>query len=259
MSRSVLEFYNQLAPSYRLIFKNWKRSVANQGGILDRIIQLRLGRKPPMDLLDCSCGIGTQAIGLALRHYKVYGTDLSPKAIQEARKAARELGGKAFFGVADFRKLSQDVQGQFDVIISCDNSLPHLLTSRDLRRTLRNIHQKVRPGGLVLLSIRDYDRLAREKPAVTPPLVMKSASGNRIYFQTWRWAKDGKTYQLRLFLIRKTKNRIKVKTFVTRYRVLKRAELTGMLKKAGFKNIQWELPAKSGYYQPIVTAYSKSK
>lgn len=33
-------------------------------------------------LLDCSCGIGTQAIGLALVVYNVTATDLSEKAIK---------------------------------------------------------------------------------------------------------------------------------------------------------------------------------
>ena len=36
------------------------------------------------EVLDCSCGIGTQAIGLALRGHRVTGTDLSFRAAARA-------------------------------------------------------------------------------------------------------------------------------------------------------------------------------
>jgi hypothetical protein len=50
------------------------------------------------------------------------------------------MGVELTFGVADFRTLARDVDGTFDVVISCDNSLPHLLTDDDLHAAARNIH-----------------------------------------------------------------------------------------------------------------------
>jgi hypothetical protein len=42
--------------------------------------------------------------------------------------------------------------------------------------------------------------------------------------------------------------------FVSEYRCLQRQELTSALTDAGFTNIEWQMPAQSGFYQPIVMA-----
>src|SRR5215210_8227118 len=33
-----------------------------------------------------------------------------------------------------------------------------------------------------------------------------------------------------------------------------RAELAGILREAGFRDVAWQMPETSGYYQPVVTA-----
>jgi glycine/sarcosine N-methyltransferase len=65
---SVLKFYQDLASEYHHIFADWKQSVLWQGEVLDGIIRAALG-KQPASLLDCTCGIGTQAIGRSRHAY----------------------------------------------------------------------------------------------------------------------------------------------------------------------------------------------
>jgi methylase of polypeptide subunit release factors len=43
-------------------------------------------------VLDCACGLGTQAIGLARRGCTVHATDLSPAAIARAARDAESFG-----------------------------------------------------------------------------------------------------------------------------------------------------------------------
>ncbi len=88
-SQTVKRFYDQLARDYHLLFTDWRDSVRWQGEMLDKIIQ-READTAKQILLDCSCGIGTQAIGLALRGYKVHGTDVSPAAVKRAEKEAKK-------------------------------------------------------------------------------------------------------------------------------------------------------------------------
>ena len=188
MSCSVINFYDQLAEDYHLIFENWDASVKRQGKILDRIIgnTLNLSRHN-VKVLDCSCGIGTQAIGLAMLGYNVHATDLSPNAVSRAEREAQRLGANLSFGVADFRSINKQVEGSFNVVISCDNSLPHLLDHDDLKLALKNIWSKLEYGGLFLASIRDYDQLLQEKPHATTPAVYDNQNGKRIVFQVWDW------------------------------------------------------------------------
>jgi glycine/sarcosine N-methyltransferase len=208
----------------------------------------------PLSVLDCSAGIGTQAIGLALRGHEVHATDLSGKAIERAREEARRFGVPMTFGVADLRALDEQVGGTFDVVISCDNSLPHLLTDEDLLLAAHNIRSKLRQGGLFLASIRDYDEALRERPTATTPSVFDTPEGKRIYFQAWDWADDGRTYTVHLFLLAESGGAWETHHHETRYRALLRRELSDVLREAGFQEISWHAPEKSGYYQPVVTA-----
>jgi 2-polyprenyl-3-methyl-5-hydroxy-6-metoxy-1,4-benzoquinol methylase len=130
MDYSIQEFYQHLAPDYHFIFKDWAASVRRQGDVLDKLI--RAERERADTVLDCACGIGTQAIGLALHGYNVRATDLSPAAVRRARSEARNFGVKIFFGNADFRDLARAVDGTFDVVLACDNSIAHVLSDGDL-------------------------------------------------------------------------------------------------------------------------------
>jgi glycine/sarcosine N-methyltransferase len=255
---SVLSFYDDLASHYHLIFKDFKKAVRFENRALNRVIRKYHPGRGRLDLLDCSCGIGTQALGLARYGYRIHATDLSPKAVREARKRARLLGFSLTFGVADFRKLSRQVKGQFDVVLSCDNALPHLLTDRDILSGLRNIRSKLKPGGLCLLGIRDYDPLLKARP-VSPrlPAYHKGPLGERIYFQVWDWKKGSNIYKVNLFLLRRLRGKWKTQCHVTCYRAIRRAELTRLSIKAGFSRIRWLMPEETGYIQPLAAAFNQ--
>jgi SAM-dependent methyltransferase len=250
---SGLQFYNALANDYHLIFADWQEAVERQGAVLDDLMRASLGRQP-ISLLDCTCGIGTQAIGLALRGYTVHATDLSPAAVERARQEAGRLGASLTFGVADLRTLVTQVAGRFEVVIACDNSLPHLLSDEDLRQALQNIYSKLDTPGLFLASIRDYDQLQAEKPRATLPHVFDDPKGKRIVFQVWDWSEDGCAYVVHQFILRETKDGWQTGHYATHYRALLRHELTRLLSEVGFSQVGWQMPPDSGYYQPVVRA-----
>jgi len=247
----VQGFYDELADDYHLIFADWRESVRRQGDILHRLIREKTGRDA-VQLLDCSCGIGTQAIGLARLGHRVTATDLSPGAVERARREAAAAGVAVEFGVADFRSLATTVAGSFDVVITCDNSLPHLLTDADLWLAAKNMWQKLVPGGLLLISLRDYDRLLAARPRTTEPRVYDG--GKRIVFQLWDWLEQESIYTINHFIIRETKGRWETKHSATLYRALPRQELTAILEGTGFADVEWHPPEATGYYQPVVTA-----
>jgi glycine/sarcosine N-methyltransferase len=64
MAESVLDFYEELADSYHLIFEDWESSIERQARNLGNLLTLESPGNP-LKILDCACGIGTQAIGLA--------------------------------------------------------------------------------------------------------------------------------------------------------------------------------------------------
>jgi SAM-dependent methyltransferase len=248
---SVTRFYDDLAADYHLIFADWRAEVLRQGDILDRLIRSLKGG-PPLTVLDCACGIGTQAIGLALRGYTVHATDISPAAVERAKAEAESFGAALTFGVADVRTLAEQVHGTFDAVIACDNALPHLLTDADLAQAARSMAATLKPGGLLLASIRDYDRILQERPTATLPQTHDGPDGRRVTFQTWDW--DSELYTLNHFILKQDGDGWQTAHRATQYRALRRVTLTAALEAAGLDDVRWHTPEASGYYQPVVTA-----
>lgn len=103
---STRRFYDEPAADYDLLYADWDASVAAQGAALDGLISDALGREAgAFDVLDCSRGIGTQAIGLAALGHRVTGTDLSPVAAARAAREAVARGLSLTTATADMRAL----------------------------------------------------------------------------------------------------------------------------------------------------------
>ena len=65
MADVVRDFYDQLAGNYHLMFEDWEASVARQAAALAPLLERECGPAVSVRVLDCACGIGTQALGLA--------------------------------------------------------------------------------------------------------------------------------------------------------------------------------------------------
>lgn len=151
-------FSDELADDHHLIHADGDGSVRRQGRALDA-----LPGRAGAAVLDCSCGIGTPAAGLARHGHEVTGTDLSPRA---AARAAREAALREVTlrtAAADMRRLPFP-DARFDAVVCADNSLPHLLTAQDVHTALTEMRRVLRPGGRLLLGTRPCDDLLRTGP-----------------------------------------------------------------------------------------------
>ncbi|WP_328498706.1 class I SAM-dependent methyltransferase [Streptomyces sp. NBC_00414] len=261
---SVERFYDGLADDYHLIYGDWDASLRRQGAALDTLIG-----QDRAAVLDCSCGIGTQAIGLALRGHHVTGTDISPRATaRAAREAARlNLGPNLRTAVADMRRLPFP-DARFDAVVCADNSLPHLLTAQDVRAALAEMRRVLRPAGLLLVSTRPYDDLLRDRPASTPPQVHQAsdhadhtdgADGTdreerTVTFQLWHWHDDGEHYDLEHFQLLPAGGEWRVRVRRTTYWALGRDQLADLAAEAGFVDARWRMPQETGFFQPLLVS-----
>ncbi|MBI3115394.1 MAG: class I SAM-dependent methyltransferase [Candidatus Kerfeldbacteria bacterium] len=94
------------------------------------------------DLLDAGCGLGSAAVYLAALGYRVTGIDLSPTAIEKAKRKAEQAGVTVTFVVGDAVK-SPFKRGQFTVVYDrgCLQHLPKERQghyARELLRLLRS-------------------------------------------------------------------------------------------------------------------------
>lgn len=255
MSESITDFYDALSPYYHdNMGWDWDAGMREEGAILGRFLGALRGHSGPCALLDCACGIGTQAIGLALQGYRVHATDLSAVSVDCARREAERIGVDMTFGIADFRNLGASITGTFDVVVACDNSIAHCLSDEDLAAAMVSMKERLVTGGVLLLSVRDYGPLVEERPRFNNQHVQDRPDGRRVVFQLWDWADDGRCYVMHQFLIRQDGNGTETRHFQTRLRALQPDEVIAALENTGYRDIRWHPPEETGYYQPIVTA-----
>ncbi len=244
------KFYDNMADQYDKLFLDWTDTTIEQADILNAIFN-DYGFDCKANVLDCACGIGTQAIGLAALGYSVTASDISDGELAEAKDRAEKNGVKILFEHADFCALSDIFSEQYDIVIAMDNALPHMLTIEALEMAVRSIISQVKPGGIFVASIRDYDSILADKPPYSPPYIHKTDKGQRVSFQTWTWNDD--VYHLVQYII-DDEDTLQVSRFKCEYRATRREELTNLLMANGCSKVDWKFPEETGFYQPIVAA-----
>lgn len=246
----IQSFYDNMASQYDKLFLDWHATTKEQAVVLERIFN-KNGFNTSSSILDCACGIGTQAIGLASLGYQVTASDISDGELTEAKARAKSQAVELRFEHADFCALSNTFSEQFDIVIAMDNALPHMLTSEALESAVRSIIGQTRAGGLIVASIRDYDSLLQEKPSYSPPYIHKTEKGKRVSFQTWVW--QGDNYHLTQYII-DDEGDLQISKFECEYRATRREEFTKLLLDNGCSEVDWKFPDETGFYQPIVIA-----
>ena len=248
--RITQTFYDNLATQYDKLFLDWQATTREQAAILEKLFTAN-GFDRSARILDCACGIGTQAIGLAALGYGVTGSDISDGELAEARERAAKNRVSLQLEHADFRALADTFSHRFDIVIAMDNALPHMLTGEALADAIRSITGQILPGGLFVASIRDYDALLENKPPYSPPYIHKTAQGQRVSFQTWDW--EGDSYRLTQYIVDDT-DTLNISKFECAYRATRRQEMTDLLTANGCTHVAWLFPEETGFYQPIVVA-----
>ena len=243
-------FYDNLASQYDKLFLDWQSTTNEQALILDKLFRDN-GFNDSAQILDCACGIGTQAIGLASLGYHVTASDISDGELKEAKERAEKNHVKIRFERADFCALSEIFEEQFDIIIAMDNALPHMLSANDLETAIKSITNQLKEGGIFVASIRDYDALLMDRPPYSPPYIHKIDKGQRVSFQTWNWEED--RYKLIQYII-DDEETLQISKFECEYRATRREAITSLLLCSGCGKVKWLFSEETGFYQPIVIA-----
>ncbi|BCX82499.1 hypothetical protein MIT9_P2085 [Methylomarinovum caldicuralii] len=111
-------------------------------------------------VLDLGTGPGTQAVALARRGFQVVATDVSPTAVEQARRLAEREGVEVTFLVDDI--LATRLEGPFDLIL--DRGVFHVFAPEAHGRYLAVVSRLLRPGGLLLLKCFSVEETRPEGP-----------------------------------------------------------------------------------------------
>jgi len=243
------DFYDELAPFYHLIFEDWERAIERQGEVLAGVLR-DAGVGPGDEVLDASCGIGTQTLGLLARGFRVTASDISAGALARLRTELAARGLQTATRLDDLRELRYAADGSLAAVLACDNSIPHLLDDGQILQAFRSCLRCLRPGGIAVFSVRDYARIERRNPDLRPHAVRVEQGARLLAYQLWEW--DGDCYDLHMYLTRDPDGGpCETRVFRSRYYAIGIARLLQLLAEAGFAQ-----PRRLDdiYFQPLLTA-----
>lgn len=160
-------------------FVNWNARLANELPFLEAQFREAGVRR----VLDAACGTGQHVLALAQRGYEVAGADLSLGMIERARANAATAGVPARFALAGFGELARTFGGPFDALLCLGNSLPHLLSREAVQEALADFAAVLRPGGLLVIQNRNYDRVWQERERFMPLEAHREGEREWLFFR----------------------------------------------------------------------------
>jgi SAM-dependent methyltransferase len=241
-------YYDRLASYYKFLFQDWEASVQRQASVLDSVIREYFGADVH-GILDAACGIGTQCIGLAQLGYAVTASDISPVEIEWARAEAEIRGLQIPFEVGDMRQLAGLFSDSFDVVIACDNAIPHLLSEAEILQAFEQFYQCTTPQGGCIISVRDYACMERSGSRFYPRTIHTTADGRVVVFDVWEF--EGDFYDFTTYII-EDKNQPAAAVEIIRggrYYCITTAALERLMRQAGFQQV---VTLTDRFYQPLI-------
>jgi glycine/sarcosine N-methyltransferase len=149
---SISKYYSEIFPYNPVQLKFVKNSV----GLLKN-----------KHVLDIGCATGELAFNLAKDGAIVTGIDLNEDLLNQA-KNNKQLPNLQF-QIGNMLELESDFQKeQFDAILCFGNTLVHLSTIELIQQMLNGVKAVLKPGGLFLMQILNYDYILKEKVSALP-------------------------------------------------------------------------------------------
>ena len=177
MNNDSAQFYDAFASKYDVMVSSerYQRIIPFFKKIFDE--------NKVKSILDCACGTGKHAIAFSQLGFHVEGCDLSSEMVKRAKKDAVTSGVKINFVQADFKKLPESFNRKFDCVVCVGNSLTHELEEQGVSSALESMYHVLGEEGVVIVQIRNIQKLIRDKTRIFPVHHHKEPNGDlKLFF-----------------------------------------------------------------------------
>jgi len=149
--------YGSLASVYEWLVPDAKASPAGSAQALEMVTA---GLGPGAQILDCACGIGLLAVGLAEAGFRVTACDASPAMAGRTRALARAHAVQVPTRVCRWDQLpGQGWQDRFDAVLCVGNSLAHAAGRSGRRAAIDGMASVLATGGVLALTSRNWEQI----------------------------------------------------------------------------------------------------
>ena len=149
--------YDALAEVYEWLISDAKLAPADFAASFDDVVSLLPSNA---HVLDCSCGTGQLAVGLAGLGMQVVATDASEAMVHRTAELSDELRASVRTVRADWQELPDHFDdATFDMVFCVGNSLHHAVGARGRVAALESMSRLLRRGGRLVLTSRTWERV----------------------------------------------------------------------------------------------------
>jgi len=236
-------------------FVNWdERFATEMPFLLAQLETVKPAARESARILDAACGTGMHAIRLAQEGFATAGTDISAEMIKHARANARAGPVGTLFKTAGFGEIRDKLHRSpllpFDAVLCLGNSLAHLTIPGAVQSALVDMATCLRPGGMLLLQNRNFDRVMREKQRWLGTQSHTEGEHEWIFLRFYDFEPDGLITFNIIHLYRQGDQPWQDHISSVKLLPLKRKMLTELLRSAGFTNIKSYAAMSNQPYDP---------
>ena len=235
-----MPFYEEWVADYDLMTQFEARLESERELVHQFVEEYRIGKA-----LDAGCGTGLHSILLAQLGAQVTGIDLSAAMLRQARENARRHGVWVRFLRSSFQEISRKTQGPFEAVFCLGNSLAHILSRKEMVRSLQAFAEVLQPGGVLILQNVNYDRILATKERV---LGIKENAG-KIFIRFYDFLAE--TIQFNVLILEKKNEQFTHKLISTELYPWRSEKLEEALEKSGFQLVALYGSLKREKFEPL--------
>lgn len=215
------KFYEKLAPLYHLKV-DWDKRLPKEKPLFD----LLFADFDISAVCDLGCGDGGHAEEIIKRGAAYVGIDNSSEMITMAKRHYEKRQGIRFIKGSMLR-LPCEHNGMFDLVLLLGNTLPHVLSKRDLAGLFRSVNRVLEPKGRFVLQTVNPGLLRKKQVHFLAPKLAES----RLLF-TPLYAREGDfwNFHMPVYVIEEGKM-ISSSDAVTKLRFWNRSEIAEAAKQ----------------------------
>lgn len=172
------QFYDAFAADYDH-FVNWPARLKSELPFL----VATLTHAGAHSVLDVAGGTGQHAIALAMAGFAASLADISPEMVQQARRNAVVAGVTLPAYQAGFGELVGVLGASYDALLCLGNSLPHILDLAVLHRAIADMAAVVRPDGVLIWQIRNFERVLARQERFMGPQAWQTAEHEELFIR----------------------------------------------------------------------------